>query len=160
MPAKVAQVQYSLRALRGRRLRGAEPKVSGRSCALPLYCASYRGAACLWSWQSCLYLGRALAARQLAAHALEVFVLFYAAGVLLEDLADLEVRVYTRRGERDERAADEADRERGLAWIGLGLGLGLGSGLALGLGWVGVGVRIGVRIGVRSVGLPKRASER
>ena len=44
----------------------------------------------------CLYLGRALAARHLAAHALEVLVLFYAAGVFLEHLADLEVGVDAR----------------------------------------------------------------
>ena len=44
----------------------------------------------------CLYLGRALAARHLATHALEVLVLFYAAGVFLEDLADLEVGVNAR----------------------------------------------------------------
>lgn len=94
------------------------PRVRGKSCARRLYCPNTEGQRACGPGSGCLYLGRALAARQLGAHALEVLVLFYAAGVLLEDLRDLEVRVHPRRGERDERATDEADRERGLAWLG------------------------------------------
>merc|ERR1719272_1709281 len=75
-------------------------------------CAVRRGAGCITGG---LYLGRALAARHLAAHALEVLVLLYAASVVLEHLADLEVGVDARRGERDEGAADEADGEGRLA---------------------------------------------
>merc|ERR1740133_920598 len=53
-------------------------------------CAVRRGAGCI---TGCLYLRRALAARHLAAHALEVTVILYAAGLVLEHLADLKVGV-------------------------------------------------------------------
>ena len=98
------------------------PRVGAEAARCPSTAPHTEGQRACGPGSGCLYLGRALAARQLAAHALEVLVLFYAAGVLLEDLGDLEVRVHARRGERDERAADEADRERGLAWLGSGSG--------------------------------------
>ena len=78
------------------------PRVGAEAARCPSTAPHTEGQRACGPGSGCLYLGRALAARQLAAHALEVLVLFYAAGVLLEDLGDLEVRVHARRGERED----------------------------------------------------------